>query len=201
MEKVLAVIISYLLGGILSGEVVALLSRVDLRKKGSGNPGATNAYRILGPISGILVLGGDVLKGILGAMIGLWLGGSQIAPWCGLAVIIGHNWPLQFKFKGGKGIAASLGTIIVLVPKTLLVLAPIWFLFLFIFGFVSLSSLAAAFALPFSCFLFYPQERSLLLYGVIVFILAVYRHRANIQRIISGTENKVFAKKIKEEEK
>ncbi len=199
MQKILAVFISYFLGGILTGEVISALLRVDLRKKGSGNPGATNAYRILGPISGVIVLAGDMLKGVFGTMVGIWLGGDEIAPLCGLAVIIGHNWPLQFKFQGGKGIATSLGVISVLVPKTLLIIAPVWFLCLLIFGYVSLSSLAAAFALPFSCLLFYPQEKALFLFTAGACVLAFYRHRSNIRRIIDGTENRLIRKKTKEE--
>ena len=124
MRVILAVLLSYLLGGLLFGELIALISRVDLRKRGSGNPGATNVYRILGPLFGLIVLVGDTLKGIIGSLIGSWLGVPEIAPWCGLAVIAGHNWPLQFKFKGGKGIATSFGTIIVLAPETLLIIAP-----------------------------------------------------------------------------
>ncbi len=194
MRKILAVFISYFLGGILTGELLSLLTRVDLRKKGSGNPGATNAYRILGPVSGVMVLIGDMLKGVLGTLVGNWFGGDGMAPFCGLAVVVGHNWPMQFKFQGGKGIATSLGVISVLVPKTLLVIAPVWFIILFIFGYVSLSSLAAAFALPISCLLFYPQEKTLLFFTVGACVLAFYRHRSNISRIIDGTENRLFKK-------
>ena len=135
MRIVLAVVLSYLLGGILFGELIALISRVDVRKKGSGNPGATNVYRILGPLFGLIVLVGDALKGIIGSMIGGWLGVPEIAPWCGLAVIAGHNWPLQFNFRGGKGIATSFGTIIVLAPETLLILIPLWIITLVLSGY------------------------------------------------------------------
>ncbi|HHT48883.1 MAG TPA: glycerol-3-phosphate 1-O-acyltransferase PlsY [Firmicutes bacterium] len=190
---------SYLIGGTLFGEVIALISRVDLRKKGSGNPGATNVYRILGPIFGILVLIGDTIKGIAGTLISGWLGQPEIAPWCGLAVIGGHNWPLQFKFQGGKGIATSFGVIIVLVPETLFILAPLWLLTLVLSGYVSLASMVAAFALPWSCLLFYPGEPNILIFATLVGALAIFRHRANIQRIINGTENRIFRKKAREE--
>lgn len=200
MRIVLAIVLSYLLGGILFGELIALISRVDVRKKGSGNPGATNVYRILGPLFGVIVLVGDTLKGIVGSMIGGWLGVPELAPWCGLAVIAGHNWPLQFKFNGGKGIATSLGTIIVLVPETLLIITPIWLVTLLLTGYVSLSSIVAAFALPWSCLLLYPGEAKLFFYAALACTLAIYRHRTNIQRIMNGTENKFFRKKAKEDQ-
>ena len=199
MGKGLALILSYLIGGTLFGELIGVISRVDLRKKGSGNPGATNVYRILGPVFGILVLIGDTFKGIAGTLIGSWLGMPELAPWCGLAVIAGHNWPLQFKFQGGKGIATSLGTIIVLVPETLFIIAPLWLLTLILTGYVSLSSLVAAFALPWSCLLFYPGETNLLIYAALAGALAIVRHRSNIRRMIDGTENRIFRRKAKEE--
>lgn len=201
MGKGLALILSYLLGGILFGELIGLISRVDLRKKGSGNPGATNVYRILGPVFGFLVLTGDTLKGIAGTLVGNWLGRPKLAPWCGLAVIAGHNWPLFFKFQGGKGIATSLGTVIVLVPKVLFVIVPLWLLTVGLSGYVSLASMVAAFALPWSCLLFYPGETQLLIYATLAGAFAIIRHRSNIRRIISGTENRIFRKKAREEEK
>ena len=201
MRIFLAVVLSYLLGGILFGELIALISRVDVRKKGSGNPGATNVYRILGPLSGLIVLVGDMLKGIIGSMLGGWLGVPGIAPWCGLAVIAGHNWPLQFNFKGGKGIATSLGTIIVLAPETLLIITPLWIITLLLSGYVSLSSIVAALGLPLSCLILYPGEIDLFLYAALACALAISRHRANIQRIMNGTENKILRKKAKEDHK
>ena len=201
MRIVLALVLSYLLGGILTGQLIAHLSRVDVRKKGSGNPGATNVYRILGPIFGIIVLIGDTLKGVVGTMIGSWLGVPEIAPWCGLAVIAGHNWPMQFKFQGGKGIATSFGTIIVLVPETLSILIPVWILTLILSGYVSLSSMMAAVALPLSCLIFHPGDWTVFLYAILACALAIFRHRPNIQRIINGNENKILRKKAKEERK
>ena len=191
--------LSYLLGGMLFGEIIALLFKVDVRKKGSGNPGATNIYRLLGPLFGIIVLLGDGLKGVVGTLIGAWLGMPELTPWCGLAVIVGHNWPLQFKFQGGKGIAASLGTIIVMIPETLFILVPLWIVTLLFSGYVSLASIVAAFALPWTCLFFYPAEWSLFTYTVLACILAIYRHRPNIQRIIHGNEDKIFRLKAKEE--
>ena len=201
MRTVLALIFSYLIGGTLFGELIALLSRVDLRKKGSGNPGATNVYRILGPVFGVLVLIGDTFKGITGTLMASWLGVPELAPWCGLAVIVGHNWPLQFKFQGGKGIATSLGTIIVLVPEALYIIAPLWLITLILSGYVSLASMLAAFALPWTCLIFYPGELNLFIYAALACALAIFRHRTNIRRIINGTENRILRRKGKVERK
>ena len=189
MPKVLAIVLSYLLGGILT-EIIGLISKVDLRKKGSGNPGATNVYRLLGPIFGVIVLSGDVLKGIGGTMIGAWLGVPELAPWCALAVIAGHNWPPFFGFQGGKGIATSFGTIIVLVPKILWLAVPVWVSYCLPPA-MSLASIGAAVALPVGCLL-YPRKSALDLRDCLS--LAVYRHH-NIQRIRNGTENRILRRK------
>ena len=125
MYGLIAVIISYFIGGFLTAGIIASIRRVDLRIKGSGNFWATNDLRDFGPFVATLVLLGDIAKGVLGVWVGLRLGGSkEVAALCGLAVIIGHNWPLFFGFQGGKGIATTLGAIILLVPKTAMVVLP-----------------------------------------------------------------------------
>lgn len=194
MKEFLAIIISYFIGGILTAGIVASTKRVDLTRKGSGNPGATNAFRIFGPFFGGLVLLGDVIKGVVGTMMGKWLGGGSVAVvvLCGLAVVAGHNWPLYYKFRGGKGMATSVGAIIVLVPKTLLVIAPIWILVVAISRYVSLGSIAAALALPVATYFFYPQQGFLLIFAVVASVSGVFRHRANIQRLLAGEENKLM---------
>ncbi len=202
LKVVLAIVLSYLLGGILTGEIIGLITKVNIRKKGSGNPGATNVYRLLGPLFAAIVLCGDVLKGVAGTLIGSWLGMPELAPWCALAVIAGHNWTPFFGFQGGKGIATSFGTIIVLVPKILWLAVPVWVVLLLASGYVSLASIGAAVALPLACLIFYAGETSILIYGIIACLFAIYRHRANIQRILNGTENRVFrSKKAREEER
>src|SRR5690554_4650236 len=103
MHGLIAVIISYFIGGFLTAGVIASLKRVDLSKKGSGNLGATNAFRVFGPFLATLVLLGDIAKGVLGVWVGLRLGsGTEVAALCGLAVIVGHNWPLFFGFQSGR---------------------------------------------------------------------------------------------------
>ncbi len=193
MKTFLAIIISYLIGGILTAGIVASIKRVDLTREGSGNPGATNAFRVFGPFFGGVVLLGDVVKGVVGTMMGRWLGGGSAAALvlCGLAVVAGHNWPLYYKFRGGKGMATSVGAIIVLVPKTLLVLAPLWVLVVTISRYVSLGSIMAALALPVATYFFYPRQGLLLIFAVVATVWGIFRHRANIQRLLAGEENRL----------
>lgn len=191
MLKVLSVLISYFLGNILFAKVVASLKKVDFKGKGSGNPGATNTFRVMGPAFGGLTLLGDTLKGVLAVYLGELVGGAETAALCGLAVVIGHNWPVFFSFQGGKGIATSLGAIIVLVPKVLWVLIPLWILVFLLSRYVSLASLAAAIALTFAYIWLYPVNGSMLFFLLTASILAIYRHKANIQRLLSRKENRI----------
>lgn len=192
MYGLIAVIISYFIGGFLTAGIISSIKRVDLKKKGSGNLGATNALRVFGPFAAALVLIGDIAKGVLGVWVGLRLGGStEVAALCGLAVIIGHNWPLFFGFQGGKGIATTLGAVILLVPKTTMVVLPLWILVVVLTRYVSLASILAALALPVATYFFYPGQELVLLFTAGAALLAVYRHQENIRRLLAGKENKI----------
>lgn len=191
MFKVLSILISYFLGNVLFAKVFASLKKVDFKEKGSGNPGATNTFRVMGPAFGGLTLLGDTLKGVLSVYLGSVAGGTEIAALCGVAVIIGHNWPVLFRFQGGKGIATSFGVIIMLIPKVLWVLIPVWVLVFLLWRYVSLASLAAAVALTFAYICFYPLNGFLLFCVITASLLAIYRHKANIQRLRSGEEHRI----------
>lgn len=191
MFKVLSILISYFLGNILFAKVFASLKKVDFKEKGSGNPGATNTFRVMGPAFGSLTLLGDTLKGVLSVYLGSVAGGTETAALCGVAVVIGHNWPVFFRFQGGKGIATSFGVIIMLIPKVLWVLIPLWVLVFLLWRYVSLASLAAAVALTFAYLCFYPLNGFLLFFVITASLLAIYRHKANIQRLRSGQENRI----------
>lgn len=190
MLQVLAVVFSYFLGGVLTAGMIASSKRIDLKKKGSGNPGATNAFRVFGAFYGILTLLGDAAKGVLAVIAGMFVGGTGIAALCGLAVVIGHIWPVLHGFQGGKGIATSLGVIIVLMPQSLPVVIPLWILVLLFFGYVSLASIAAAVALPITGLFFYPGQGLTLLFSTAAAILVIYRHWPNMQRLVAGKEDK-----------
>lgn len=200
MIFVAVIIVCYLIGSILVGPLLAGLFQRDLKQKGSGNPGATNAFRVIGPLAGILVLAGDALKAWLALALASRIVGEAYLPLFGLAVIAGHNWSVFHGFKGGKGIATTLGLIIVLVPKTLWLLVPGWLGGTGLTGFVSVGSVSAAVLLPIATILFYPGQPLLMVFSVSAALLAVYRHIPNIKRLVRGQENRLFGKRKEERE-
>ncbi|HEX2954533.1 MAG TPA: glycerol-3-phosphate 1-O-acyltransferase PlsY [Bacillota bacterium] len=181
-------------GGVLFGHILASISKTDLKSKGSGNPGATNVFRVIGPIAGVLVLLGDVFKGIAAVKLGEWISGQPVyLPLYGLAAIIGHNWSVFHRFKGGKGIATTLGTVIILCPHALWIILPLFIIATIASSFVSFGSIMAAISFPFGIMILYPRQHYLLIYAVAATIMAIYRHIPNIRRILRGEEHKLFS--------
>jgi len=205
------VLAGYLLGSIPVGFLVARAKGIDIREHGSGNIGATNVFRTLGKGYGIFVFICDALKGVgavfLGRMIyecfNTPLPGSHyyVSPWIGIlggiACILGHNFPVWLKFKGGKGVATSLGVVIGLVPLAAVISFAIWASVLFTSRYVSLASIIAAIAVPIIvAFTASPADKTpLLVFTMLAASLIVLRHRANIQRLLNGTENRFKKKK------
>lgn len=197
---VIGLIIGYLIGSIPTAYIFGkLLKGIDIRQHGSGNVGATNVFRVLGKIPGIIVLVLDIYKGfcvvgIVSEVLGLILVWERVA--LSLAVVAGHNYTVFLGFKGGKGVATSLGALIGLsfrIPSITPVLFVTMGIFLIVFLFsriVSLSSLIAAICLPLMMFLT-PQPAEIRALGVIFAIFVIYRHKANILRLRSGQEPKV----------
>jgi len=187
------ILISYLLGslptGLLLGKVFGIQ---DLRQIGSGNIGATNALRTGNKKLAVLTLLGDLLKGSLA----VWLfqeWGDNFAMGAGFLAILGHVFPLWLKFKGGKGVATSLGVFLALTPSFGLTLLAIWILCAFAFKYSSLAALiATALSVPMSIFSNSLAPFPTLCLGVT--ILLFYTHRFNIQRLLKGTEPKIGEK-------
>ncbi len=192
----IAIIASYLLGSITFSFVVAKWWKgIDIRKHGSGNAGATNTLRVLGKGAAITVLALDVGKGIAAVWLGRWLGDTlaiEIA--CGLAAIIGHNWPVFFGFRGGKGIATTIGVMVSLHFIPVLLAGIIAIISIFISRYVSLGSLLFTGLTPLSLWLLdYPN-----LYvwsALLIFAFALLRHRTNVAKLLRGEENKLGAKR------
>jgi len=196
----------YLLGSIPTGFMVARARGVDIRTVGSGNIGATNVFRILGVPAGVCVLLVDALKGWLA----VWLAPTllqaamaaspeasqavQVRVLAGIAAVLGHNYTCWLKFKGGKGIATSAGVLAALVPSALLVVLVVFAVVLVISRYVSLASMLAAFTLPFAV-AFFRYSTLLLVITALLAILAIYKHKANISRLLKGTENRVGKKR------
>jgi glycerol-3-phosphate acyltransferase PlsY len=207
MIWILIVIISYLLGSIPSGYLVAKSQGIDIRQHGSKNIGATNVLRVMGKKWGYLVFFCDALKGFLAVRLGMFLGGmggiesSLAGVVAAIACILGHNYTFWLGFKGGKGIATSGGVIVALFSwYIVLIIILVWLGVFFLSRYVSLASICAAIALPLSLALLAPWAAGsnswvLLLFSAVAAALAVWRHRTNITRLLSGTESRFGKKK------
>lgn len=194
---------AYFLGSVPSGYLVARAKGIDIRKVGSGNIGATNVFRILGRPAGILVLVVDGLKGFAACA---WLCDGLLPPLgvapadaetyrilAGIAAVLGHNYTCWLKFKGGKGIATTAGVYFALAPQAAGIALGTWLMVFLLSRFVSVASVAAAVALPAAVW----STKNSLFLGVVTTalgLLAIYKHKGNIQRLIRGTESRVSFK-------
>ncbi|CAM2802949.1 glycerol-3-phosphate 1-O-acyltransferase PlsY [Paenibacillus sediminis] len=192
----IAVVVSYLLGSVSFSVIYAKLFKgIDIRKHGSGNAGATNTLRVLGIGPAILVLALDVLKGIAAVWIGKWLGGDSV--WvpaiCGVSAIAGHNWPIYFHFRGGKGVATAIGVLATLCFLPALYAGIIAILTIVVTRYVSLGSLVFVTLTPISLVIM-DRPWPLFWTSLIICVFAYWRHRSNIVKIIKGQENKLGSK-------
>ena len=187
----------YLLGSVPTGIVLTrFFSKVDPRKTGSKNIGATNIYRTAGKTLGVLTLLGDTLKGAIPIWMAImW---SQHDLWgipdlwialVGLSPILGHVFPIFLGFKGGKGVATALGTYLVISPSSVLIEAVLFSLIVWKWRIIALGSITCAITIPILIAIF-RGERVHILLSVIIAALILYRHQSNIARLIQGTENK-----------
>jgi len=190
---VLAVVLSYLLGGIPFSAVAARAKGIDLREHGSGNLGATNAIRVLGPGLGVPVLLADILKGVaaaawIPALLGPFDVGGRLA--CGAAAVAGHVFPLFLRFKGGKGVATAGGAFLALAPAATGIAMGVFAVTLVASRYVSLASVLAAVALPVALRL-RGAPPVLWIAGAAIAALVIVRHRTNLVRLRRGTEARV----------
>lgn len=197
MTTVLAYLLSYLAGALPFGVIAGHLCGVDVRKVGSGNIGATNVYRALGPKIGLSVFLLDVLKGVAGPLIARALLGpaayKEIAI-CGLLVAVGHVFSVFLKFKGGKAIATGLGVFIALSPIVAAGCLGLWGVVLLLTRMVSAASVAACVAAPIACYLFHVPTPFFVAMSLIA-IVAFLKHVPNLKRIAAGTEPRIGDKK------
>ena len=191
IRYLLIAVIAYLLGSVSTGmTIAAIMNRNDLRTKGSKNIGATNVQRVLGNLPGILTLIGDGAKGFLACLIGHWILGESGAMVGGLFAVIGHNWPLYYGFKGGKGVACSTGVYLFVNPTVLLFAAIAFLISVLVTGFVSLGSMVALAVTAVLMIVFHLSQPLYWLWALILFAMCVWRHRENIRRLKDGTEHK-----------
>ncbi len=207
MSYVFGLIISYLIGSIPFGYIIPIAKGIDIRKQGSGNIGATNVGRILGRKYGIIIFILDLLKGFIVVFIIPVLifdikfpttSDNLLVILCGVCAILGHVFPIFLRFKGGKAVATSLGVFMWLSPIPIAIAFGVWILTVILSRYVSLGSMISAIVLTGGIIAFENEPFGNGIYitilSIIVAILIILRHITNIQRIINGTETKVFSK-------
>jgi len=195
VADIIFVILSYLIGSISTGFVIAkYIYKIDLKSVGSGNIGATNVMRALGKKMGILTLIGDALKGLIPTLFAvLYLPfpiNQPLVFFCALAAFLGHLFPFYLKFKGGKGVATALGIAVILYPLQTLLCAIVFFIVVLKTRIVSIGSILAALSLPIFVS-FKAQSGYMLALAIIISILIVIKHKDNIHRLLEGKENKL----------
>ena len=200
----LGFVAAYLIGSIPTAYIFGkVLKGIDIREYGSGNIGATNVFRVIGKMPGVIVLAIDIIKGFVCAtyLASVFL---YLAPvtrpelyriLVGLFAIAGHNWTIFLKFKGGKGVATSAGVVIGLIPKIFWLGFLVWLIIFFITGLVSLSSIIAIITIPIFTLAF-GEPAEIIIFMCLLCLIIVYKHKPNIRRLARGEEKRIaFFKK------
>lgn len=200
IKCILAGVIGYLLGNISSGYLVGKAYGLrDIRKHGSGNSGTTNVLRTLGWLPSVLTLVGDCLKGFVACLVGRALAGDWGLLIGGLCAILGHDFPVLMGFRGGKGIATSLGLIIAINPWLALALLVVQIIAVALTRYMSIASLITTVAFPICAAIMERGRENYPLFVVAACIasaLSLFGHRGNIQRLINGEENRLDFERI-----
>jgi len=191
----IALVAAYVVGSIDFAVIVARMHGVDIHEVGSGNPGASNVLRSIGRLPAAMVLVGDTLKGVIGAAMGMIAAGSvdfqvEWAFLAGFAAVVGHCYPVFHRFRGGKGVATGLGVLLFTVPIVGVIVVTGWLILVKLTKTASISSLiAVAASVPLA--IWQGVEGMSLVWLLATVVLVVWRHRANIQRVFTGSEQKV----------
>ena len=222
INMVIVVLLSYIVGSIPTSVMLSKWGHgFDIRSKGSGNAGGTNVFRVLGWKSGVFVIIVDALKGVIATTVVARLFWDPTLPFynhtpfddftiiqmiCGGAAVIGHVWTVFAGFKGGKGIATGSGMLIGIAPTEFAVSIAVFLIFLYAFRYVSLGSIMAAASFPLSLIIRYNilsdeihSYKTLVFFSTGIALFLIYSHRANIKRLIEGTERKITKLKSKTE--
>ena len=211
MKEVLLIITAYLIGSIPTALIISKsFFGIDIREYGSGNMGATNTFRVLGPKFGTIVMAGDMLKGILAvALYNLLpyyltneLDRTNLMIGLGMAAVAGHIYPVWAQFRGGKGVATLFGMLLAMQPVVAISCVGVFLLVLFLTRYVSLSSILAGVALPI-CVLWIYNEHEVFyrVFAVAVAALVVLTHQKNISRLLKGNESRVPILKYRDRKK
>lgn len=207
---IIVAVIAYLLGSISFSVIISKkMAGFDVREKGSGNAGTTNVLRSVGKKAAILTLICDVLKGVLAVLVAYIAGNiikegvdrALLIQIAGLLVVVGHTFPIFFGFKGGKGIATALGVLLITNWNIGLICLVFALVLMALTKMVSLGSISAAILFPVLILLMphtaYLVDGNYVIYSILMAVLVVFNHRANVKRLLNGTENKLDFKKIK----
>ncbi len=196
-HALIALVVAYLLGSISGSLILGRLRGVDIRTRGSGNAGGTNALRTLGWRFALGVVAIDIGKGALAAWIGLWLHADGLPVsarglgfGCALLAAIGHTWPVFFGFRGGKGAGTLVGGLLLLWPWVALPLFGVWLLVLTSTGYVGLATILAALALIPADWLMDGGSLERTAFAIAAAVFIVFTHRANLQRLAAGNEHR-----------
>ncbi|MBM4143345.1 MAG: glycerol-3-phosphate 1-O-acyltransferase PlsY [Lentisphaerae bacterium] len=203
MTTLLLCAASYLLGAVPFGYLVGRARGMDVRLAGSGNVGATNVWRTAGRTAGLVTLLADAAKGFIPAcgfpMLAAARGAGDttaLGVLCACLAVAGHNWPVYLRFKGGKGVATTMGALLGIAPAALGVMALVWLVLFAATRYVSVGSIGGALALSAAGWLLYFRERGWILPAALTALglAAVWRHRGNIRRLLKGTERRMGKK-------
>ena len=209
MIRILLLIIGYIIGNIETGYIFGKLNKMDIRNYGSGNAGATNTLRVLGPKAGLIVFLGDFCKSLIPCLVVRYIFKDNVSLsymymlYIGLGVVLGHNFPFYLGFKGGKGVASTAGIIMALDIRIAAVCLAAFIVIVAVTRYVSLASIVVMIIFIGMSHLLVktnygfangssPMEFRLLV--VVIGFLSIFMHRANIKRLLSGTENKIGKK-------
>ena len=205
---IIVAVIAYLLGSISFSVIISKkMAGFDVREKGSGNAGSTNVLRTVGKKAAVLTLICDVLKGVVAVLIAtlvgkIWkdLDGALLVQLAGIFVIIGHTFPIFFKFKGGKGVATSLGVLLITNWQIGLICLVFALVLMALTQMVSVGSIGAAILYPVLTIFItqnYIVTGNYIISSIIIAVLVVFNHRSNVKRLLSGTENRINFKSTK----
>ncbi|MBP3372272.1 MAG: glycerol-3-phosphate 1-O-acyltransferase PlsY [Clostridia bacterium] len=196
-QYVICALFGYLLGGFSTAITLSVFfENEDIRTVGSGNAGATNMLRNYGWKAGLLTFGCDVLKGFVSTWVGLWAFGETAAVICGVCAVIGHIFPIYYGFKGGKGISASVGMMLMLAPVPMLVVVVLMGILVYATKIVSIGSIVGNILMLIAIWAFRSHDLVLCIGATIVVLLNLYSHRENIVRLFKRSENKMNWKEL-----
>jgi len=194
MKIFLLLVASYLIGSIPFSYLAARCWKgIDIRNYGSGNVGTTNAWRNAGPIAGVLALAGDFGKGVLVIILARQFGEPIVVATAGLAVLVGHSWPVFLEFKGGKMVATFIGVLTAISLPASLITALTWGFVVLLTGYVSVGSIVAVSITPFLAWGF-NLEWPYLVLNILAAVLVIYKHIPNIRRLAGGSEPRIKRK-------